>query len=403
MENKIPQYCQKCLAANKPGDSSCTRCGSPLMLVVFPPSIRHSDTITPSFYEDHLLERVSLLELRLAQVSETLMMAMDIIREQGQMIRDEHKTLRNLYQALETVGLKDKNKVGKSQAPIDENKTFEINAEQIEAIFNYKDSKNSDVLIFLLREGIKFLEQNDEMRAFAAFERAVQNAPKNALLNIFFAENLFFADKFDFARKKLETAEKLEPSNEKIKFLLGAIYADEGHVEKARQYLNYVANNQNAFVCRKFIQAMLYAFEKNWLAAKAILIEILESQSSPEINYLNACVLFQIKDFQQALFYLKKTLSDDEKYADAWFMQNVIYVLLNDFEQARRALKTAIEAGENGAQCLEFFKNENSLDMKLALPFQHFEKAPKRVLTGGSLRLRKLFRSLVIQTLPNFN
>ncbi len=42
------------------------------MLVVFPPAIRHDDGIVPSYYEDHLLERVSLLELRLAQVTEQI-------------------------------------------------------------------------------------------------------------------------------------------------------------------------------------------------------------------------------------------------------------------------------------------------------------------------------------------
>ncbi|HXG85163.1 MAG TPA: zinc-ribbon domain-containing protein, partial [Pyrinomonadaceae bacterium] len=91
---KISHYCQKCRAANSAGERTCRRCGTRLMLVVFPPSMRHDDGIIPSYYEDHLLERVSLLELQLAQVLEKVKMAYEFFARESKELQKDHKFIR---------------------------------------------------------------------------------------------------------------------------------------------------------------------------------------------------------------------------------------------------------------------------------------------------------------------
>lgn len=380
---------------------NCTKCGSPLMLVVYPPSIRHADTITPSYYEDHLLERVSLLELRLVQMSETLMMAMEIIREQGQMIRDEHKSVRELFQTLEKFGVKGEKNAQDSAANNGKTNQFKISKNRVEDIFSAAETGNPEVLERLVNEGIRYLKEKDEKRAFDTFERAVRNSSQNLPLILFFAEQLFLAEKFDLAKEKLEAAEKTIRPDKKISFLLGAIYADEGEAEKAVRALSFKSEEPEMAFTIKFILAMLAACEENWLEAKAIFSEASEIKNTPEINYLIAGVLFQIKDYEKALHYLEKASEADDKFADAWFMQSIIHGILDNQEPAKTAVRKAFEAGENGAQCLEFFRGEKLPDLRYALPFQHFGKSKKRVITGGSLRLRKYFHFLVVKTLEN--
>ncbi len=65
------------------------------MIVVFPPSVRHEEGITPSYYEDHLLERVSLLELRLAQITEQLAMAYEFISREAKSFHKDHALLQS--------------------------------------------------------------------------------------------------------------------------------------------------------------------------------------------------------------------------------------------------------------------------------------------------------------------
>lgn len=401
--NKISQYCQKCRAANKPGGMNCSKCGAPLMLVVYPPSIRHADTVTPSYYEDHLLERVSLLELRLVQMSETLMMAMDVIREQGQMIRDEHHIVKELFQTLEKLGIKKEKTTDETPSENNAKPGSETSKNKMQEILDAAETGNPEILERLVRQGLKCLRESDEKRAFDAFERACQNSSRNLPLILFYAEQLFLADKFDLARQKLEAAGKIFAHDKKIMYLLGAIYADEGENEKARQALSFEIENTEIAFALYFIRAMMAAGEENWLEAKIELIRALEIQNLPEIDYLIACVLFQIKDYEQALIYLKKTTAADKKFADAWFMQSIIYGTLDDQEAAKAAVRESFDAGESGAQCLEFFRGEKLPDLRYALPFQHFSKNKKRVLTGGSLRLRKFSRTIVVKTLHNLS
>lgn len=95
MENKISCYCQNCRQANSVGETNCRRCGTRLLLVVFPQSLKYDTNDAPSFYEDYLLERVSLLELRLAQLTEQLAMAYEFISREAKSFERDHALLQS--------------------------------------------------------------------------------------------------------------------------------------------------------------------------------------------------------------------------------------------------------------------------------------------------------------------
>lgn len=378
------------------------QCGSPLMIVVYPPSVRHEETITPSYYEDHLLERVSLLELRLVQVSESLAMALDIIREQSQLMREEHQMIKILYQSLELLDADEKTKVKKSwdkALKSDKSQTFRNSSQIIEEILFANESPNTNVLDHLLREAIENLQQNEEEKALDVLERAVKHAPKNVPLLLFSAEQLFYADKFDSAGQNLENALKLAPENEKILLLRGAIYADEAEIEKARKLLSSLPESSKIAFCSHFILGMTAAFEGNWSEAVKTFSKALEISSAPEIEYLTACAFFQAEEYEKALEYLQKANAADERFADAWFMQSFVFAIQDQKEAAENAVKKAFESCEAGAQCMEYFKGKEIPEARIALPFYFFKKTKKRLLTGGSLRLRKFFRSQIFQAL----
>ncbi len=70
------------------------------MLIVFPPSIRHDDGIIPTYYEDHLLERVSLLELQLAQAIEKIGMISAFFAREARELKKDQKFVRAFSEAL---------------------------------------------------------------------------------------------------------------------------------------------------------------------------------------------------------------------------------------------------------------------------------------------------------------
>jgi tetratricopeptide (TPR) repeat protein len=401
--NAISYYCQKCRAANEPGSSNCRECGTRLMIVVFPPSIRHDEGIVPSYYEDHLLERVSLLELRLAQMSEQLKLAYEFINREAKSFQKDHSLLQSFFETIEKVNPDLSSLLSQNCLEIWDEKKEKLAIENkqerlLKDILANHDNKQAELFTHLVREGIKLLQKNEEKQAFATLERASLLSPQNVPLLVYIAESLFRADKSDAAAKNLEKAYDFAPQNEKILLLLGAISADKKDSEKARKLLSVLANKPHTAVCVNFIWGMLAAFEENWTESIAAFKEAINIEETPELQYLTGCVYFQLRQFETALWHLQKATVIEVKFADTWFMQSVIYKLQNDTERAKNTQEAAFEIKEAAAQCLEYLNGKKALDFETALPFAHFGKS-KRLLSGGSLRLTKFFRTTVLKSI----
>ncbi len=400
MENKIACYCQNCRAANTVGETNCRQCGTRLLLVVFPQSLKYDTNYVPSFYEDHLLERVSILELRLAQVTEQLAMAYEFISREAKSFQRDHALLQSFFETLSTVNPDFSEILSRNTLELFSEKRENLAAQNKEEktlneIFAAHDAKQTELFTHLVKEGIRLLRENEEKQMFGNLERAVLLSPKNVPLLAFVAENLFRVDKFEAAKKNLETAFEIEPQNEKILLLLGVICADEAETEKARKYLSVLINHPNKNFCVNYVWGMLAAYEANWTESLAAFKQAAEDAASPEIYYLIGCVYFELGRYELALKSFQKAISADIKYADAWFMQSVIYALTGNEESENNSRAAALESKEAGAQCLEFLKNKKQPNVETALPFTHFKREKNHLLTKGSLRLTKFFRERV--------
>ncbi len=374
------------------------------MLVVFPPSIRHDDGITPSYYEDHLLERVSLLELRLAQVMGQLTMVYEFIRSEIKSFQKDHTLLESFFETIERVNPDLSNLLSENCLEIfDEKKeklAFENKQEQIlsEIIINHNHNQ-TELFTHLVKESQKSLEKNEEKQAFSMLDRAILLSPQNVPLLVFTAEHFFRTEKFDPARINLEKAFEIAPHNEKVLLLLGAIYADQAKSESARQLLSVLINKPEKNVCLNYIWGMLAAFEGNWTESIAAFKQSLQIGETAEIHYLIGCVFFQLNRFEAALAHLQSAILLDTKFADAWFMQSLIYQISNNKEAAKNAMNEALQSKETGAQSLEYLNRKKIPDLEIALPFLHFSQKEKQLLTKGSRRLSKFFREKIFKAL----
>ena len=357
-----------------------------MLLVVFPQSLQYATNPVRSFYEDHLLERVSLLELRLVQMSESLRIAMEIIREQGKIVKDNQKQVRLLNKKLSG---QDGKKVVED-AP----KTGDNHALTIEKAVAEHDSPNVELFTKILTEGIRLLENREEKEAFRMLERALLLSPRNQSLLFFTARSYFFVDRFADAKKHLEKAFELAPENEDVLLLSGVIYADEGDTEKARLFLSILAENERTASLVNFIWGILAAFEGNLTESLAAFKLAAQKAEIAELEYLTAAALFEQQDLAAAQRHFQTAFLLDPQYADALFMQAVIYQSQGAKEAANNTLESVSAIREAGAQCAESLRRKN-LDLPTALPFQHFRKKGARLLTGGALRLTRFLKNEV--------
>lgn len=382
-------------------ETHCIKCGTRLLLVVFPHSLQYDTNQVPSYYEDHLLERVSLLELRLAQLTEALHGALEVIREQGAILREEKEHLKSLYQMIGLIKTEEAEKSKSARDSFIQQKLLNESGakpeKKEEEIFGKiiagHDLPNIRLFRHILEEAVRLLAQNEEKQGFKMLERALLLSPQNLSLHLFTAEKLFWADKFDEARTTLEKALQFAPGNSQILLILGAIYADEAAAEKARKFLGLLVNDESKTLIVNFMWGMLAAFEENWTESIAAFRQAQEQEELPELAYLIGCAYYQLDRLSMALQYFQKAVRLQEDYADAWFMQSLIYGRNKDQKREKETLEKAVKINENGAQCLEFLKGKKLKNPEIALPFRHFRQPKMRILTNGAVRLTKFFRA----------
>ena len=106
----ILHYCQKCRAANPFGQEFCLRCGTRLMLVVQPPSVR-VDVPSTTPHEEHLLERMTMLENTLARLAERLEHALKLLLRHSETAYSNHALVKSLIEMLNECGVVDNSKL----------------------------------------------------------------------------------------------------------------------------------------------------------------------------------------------------------------------------------------------------------------------------------------------------
>lgn len=375
------------------------------MIVTFPPNLRREvEEVPPSYYEDHLLERVSLLEFRLKQLSEQLAMAYEFISRQSEFFEKDHLLIASFTEAVLDVEPNLSEKLAAEFALIYRRKKGEKTTENkqqkvLQEILANHENPNVELFTHLVKEGIELLEQNEEKQAFRTLERASLLSAENIPLQIFIAEKLFRLDKFDAAKVYLEKVYQKSPQNLTALLLLGVIYANDFEAEKARKMLSVVAGFPNSMICANYIWGMLAAFEGNWNEAIIAFKECLEISESPEINCLVGAAYFEIQNFPQALEFLELAVLEDAKFADAWFMISLIYKKLNKPTKAENARQMVFEAKEAGAKSLKFMRKNDPAKLEAAIPFLHLKSPEKCLLTNGSLRMTKFFKKLVFDSI----
>ncbi|MDX6446159.1 MAG: hypothetical protein QOH71_3233 [Blastocatellia bacterium] len=109
-QRAIVHYCQKCRAANSLGQEFCLRCGTKLMLVVQPPSTRVGQfETTPN--EEHLLERLTILENTMARLAERLEQGLTLLLRQSETAYTNHALVKSLVEILNECGVVDNDRL----------------------------------------------------------------------------------------------------------------------------------------------------------------------------------------------------------------------------------------------------------------------------------------------------
>ncbi|MDQ3650610.1 MAG: tetratricopeptide repeat protein [Acidobacteriota bacterium] len=345
-------HCQRCLAANGLGREHCARCGTRLMLVVEPSAVRYEDETTfTDGHDEHMLERVSALENRIARLSGKLEEALGLMLRQARASEADHALLESLVsilvetKAVSSSALETKRR-GRCERD-DEAQAAAARLEEVRArtLTRYHGAERG-LLSQLVTEGCAAIQQGRERVGVRTLERAAAIAPDNAALNGYLGEHFYRRGKMALARDYLERALASEPADARVRLLLGLACADDGEASRAKELLRGSLRRAGGSYAAHYALGRLLAAEGEWKQALVEFKHALAARQCPEAHYVVALAYHQLNRHRIALRHLLKAVEVDAQYAEAFYLLGLVHLSLGERVRAAAAFDAAHSINE---------------------------------------------------------
>jgi tetratricopeptide (TPR) repeat protein len=383
MRPGISHYCQKCLAANPLGQDFCTRCGTRLMIVVEPSSTRYETAPTSLSTDEHLLERISAAENRVARLAERLERSLDLLLRYAQNAYFDRSLMRALVGLLTEDGLIDSERLERMWSERCQRDTVE----QEENV--HRDTLRLRILASahvpdrqafedLINEGFVLIEDKQVPQGIAKLQAAAEIAAENVPLNLFIGEHYFRRGKTKLARAYLAKAHAALPDDQRISLLLGLTCADDGEVELAKDLLSSATAQGVSSFAGHYGLGWVFVAEKNWRRAIGEFKRALTVRPSAEAHYVLGCVYYEMNRDALAVRHLRKATEMDGGYTEAFSLLAQAYERTGRKELARQALEKA--GRKNGSL------------------FQPAKSGTLRLMAGADKRLAEALREDALAT-----
>lgn len=342
----VSHYCQRCLAANPLGQEFCARCGTRLMIVVEPSSSRFEAGQAGLYTDEHLLERISVAENRVARLSERLERTLDLLLRYAQNAYFDRSLIRALVGLLSEDGLVDADRLERMWTERCQRDTVKQEEDvhrdelrlRILANARVQDKQSFEQLV---NEGFLLIEDKQIPEGITRLQRAAEISEGNTALNLFIGEYFFRDGKTKEARAYLTKAHEAWPDDLRISLLLGLTCADDGEIELAKNLLRNTTTQGGSSFAAHYGLGWLFVAEKNWRRAVGEFKRALTVKPSPEAHYVLGCLYYELNRDELAVRHLRKATKMDGDYAEAFYLLAQAYERTGRKELARHALEKA--------------------------------------------------------------
>jgi tetratricopeptide (TPR) repeat protein len=377
MRPGISHYCQKCLAANALGQEFCARCGTRLMIVVEPSATRFETGPASLSTDEHLLERISAAENRVARLAERLERSLDLLLRYAQNAYFDRSLMRALVGLLTEDGVVDTERLERlwsercQRDTIEQEENVHRDALRLRILAS---AHVTDRAVFeeLVNEGFVLIEDKQIPQGMTKLEAAAEIAEQNAPLNLFIGEHYFRRGKTKLARAYLSKAHAAVPGDLRISLLLGLTCADDGEVELAKDLLSTATAQGGSSFAVHYGLGWVFVAEKNWRRALGEFKRALTVRPSAEAHYVLGCLYYELNRDALAVRHLRKATEMDGGYAEAFSLLAQAYERTGRKELARQALE---KAGRKSGNL-----------------FQTTKSGALRLITGADKRLAEALR-----------
>jgi Tfp pilus assembly protein PilF len=362
------------------------------MIVVEPAGAKFEVPDVSVSSDEHLLERISSAENRIARLADRLEKSLDLLLRQAQNSYFDRSLVKSLIDLLSDDGLVQPERLEKlwnercQKDATDQEESIHRSTLR-DAILAASIGTTSQEFQRLVNQGFLLIEDKKIIDGINTLRRAAELSTRNIPLHIFIGEHYFRAGKTKQAREYLSKAHEEDPQNAHITLLLGLTCADYGEAELAKTLLKEATVRGGSSFAAHCGLGWLLASERKWNQALIEFKQALDTRPSPEAHYILGAFYYQQDQDLPALRHLQKAVEMDSSYQEAYYLLALIHRRNGNIELANDALQRA--AGPSSQP--DVGAGAKSKRTKTTLLFTSSGKS-RKLITGGDKRLAAVLR-----------
>jgi tetratricopeptide (TPR) repeat protein len=374
------------------------------MIIVEPPAARYEIAESGASSEEHLLERISALENRLARLTERLERGLDLLLRQAQNSYFDRALVKALIGLLTEDGIVEGPRLEKlwndrcQKEAEDQEESARREELRVKILSLHRGSQRDNFEQFV-NEGFLLIEDQQIARGIRSLQRAAELAGENAPLLSFVGEHFFRMGKTRLAQGYLARAYESAPGDIRVSLLLGLACADEGDTARAKELLNSAMQRGASSFAAHYGLGRLFIAEENWRQALREFKRALASKPSPEAHYALGCLYYQLARDQLAARHLRKATELDAGYGEAFYVLGLIYRRTGHEKLAKESFEKAQMADLGSAPKRTGRKRPAHLKSAVLPLFQGRQPEARGLMTGGNERLARVLRQDALDTL----
>lgn len=344
-------YCQVCGAPSSIEREYCARCSSKLLVISGP----WSDEVQSTFdsrpeeqlsFDEHLLERISILEEVVRRTTNTVRQVLGTLYklEQKFLVNQTGVTsLRDLLENKRLIGREEWSELWESRLDhqllaLEKRERFMAARNRIAALFRGQDRQR---FLRLLDDAEVALLSFDIDGALRGLERALPLDPRNHELAFLLGETFFNEGDGPRALPYLERVLAERPDHYESLVLSGVLHHESGDVERAETLLRAAVEQHPQAFLPSFSLGAIFASQGRLDEAVGHLERAVAAEPVPRALYLLGSCLHELGRPTMAIRRLERAVALEPDFEDAWHLLGLAYLDRQWHKKALDALRRA--------------------------------------------------------------
>lgn len=347
-------FCQVCGAENPSTKEYCARCHQKLMVIsgaggeASEGENFENDRNSEFSLDEHLLERISILEEAVKRTAETVQKLVQAVHKQEKNLlvsQTGFATLRELLERRKLVGREEwsdlwESKMDYQLRALEKRERFMAIKDRVVALHQGKREK---IFTQHLDDAEYALFAFDVDRARRALEQAFKLDRTNYELALFLGETAFNEGETDEALAFFQQVLEVKPEHFEALVFSGVILHEQGDFTRAETLLKQaVAEYSDAFLPH-FSLGAIYAAHGDLTRAVAFLEHACSLERVPQALYLLGNCRYEMGQAEQAIRSLREAVRLDPAFEEAHYLLGLAYLdrhwnkkALSSFREAQR-------------------------------------------------------------------